>query len=103
MDNKRDSERIKIDIKSEVHSENFMTFSTVADLSKGGIFIYTLEPLSLDSKVKMSIQISEKNFLGVEGVVKWIKDDDGSKSGMGIEFDNMTKDKFKIIENRFFI
>ncbi|MDY6932879.1 MAG: PilZ domain-containing protein [Spirochaetota bacterium] len=89
MKEKRQDRRIKKRIKSEIHSLEGMTFSPSEDMSNGGIFISTPEPLMIGSELDLSLYVPEReNPINIKGVVRWIRDDDakGEKSGMGIEF-----------------
>jgi uncharacterized protein (TIGR02266 family) len=88
MKEKRKFERTKVDAKSEVHYDEGMTFSKSTDMSNGGIFISTPEPLSEGSEVSLSLQIPGEESVDIKGVVRWVRegDDDKVKSGMGIEF-----------------
>ena len=99
MKNNRAEVRVKTKVKSEVHSDEAMTFSTTSDLSNGGVFIHTLEPLKEGSDVELSIKIPGKVSLDVKGVVRWIKEESDSQSGMGIEFVDLNDEKKEIIEN----
>jgi uncharacterized protein (TIGR02266 family) len=94
MSEKRKSERVKKWIKSEVHSDEHVSFSSSVDLSRGGIFISTPEPLNNGSEVNLSIHIPGHGELEVKGVVKWIRSEETSsnKAGMGIEFVGMSSD-----------
>jgi uncharacterized protein (TIGR02266 family) len=90
MDNKRKQERVPASIKSEVHDEKIMTFSTTQNISHGGIFISTPEPLEIGSQIDLSLYLPGENPVSLKGVVRWTneKEDDSvsSKCGMGIEF-----------------
>ena len=87
MDEKRKFARVAKKIKSEVHTDDGMTFSSSGDMSKGGIFITTPEPLEIGSEVSLSLKLSNEKSVDIKGVVRWVKDDDGDhKCGMGIEF-----------------
>ena len=89
MKEKRKEERISKKVKSEVHSLEGMTFSTSEDLSSGGIFITTPDPIMVGSEMSLSLYIpNEKEPLNIKGVVRWMVDDSDtvSKAGMGIEF-----------------
>ena len=101
MSDKRKNERIKKQVKSEVFSEEHVSFSSAVDLSKGGIFISTPEPLGNGSEVNMSIHIPGHGELEVKGVVKWvIENESGSeKAGMGIEFTNLNSDLKKKLDD----
>ena len=57
MDNKRVFDRKDTKLKSEVHSNDGMTFSNALNMSKGGIYISTPEPLEEGSEIMLSIQL----------------------------------------------
>jgi len=100
MSDKRKSERIRKGIKSEVISDEHVSFSSTVDLSKGGIFISTPEPLGSGSEVNMSIHIPGHGELEVKGVVKWVRSDESEseKAGMGIEFVNVDSELKRKLE-----
>jgi len=100
MSDKRKSERIKKGIKSEVYSDEHVSFSSTVDLSKGGIFISTPEPINNGSEVNMLIHIPEHGELEIKGIVKWVRSDetDNEKAGMGIEFINVNSDLKKKLD-----
>ncbi len=101
MQEKRQYPRIEKKFKSEVHSKEAMTYSTSGDVSYGGIFISTPEPVTIDSEVNLSIFLPDGGNFEIKGVVKWICDDrtGGRKSGMGIEFTKTTEEQqFKLKE-----
>ncbi len=88
MSEKRKSERIKTTVKSEVVAEEHVSFSPSVDMSKGGIFISTPEPLENGSEVNMSIKLGSDEEIEVKGIVKWRRheESENGKAGMGIEF-----------------
>ena len=100
MADKRKSERVKKWVKSEVHSDEHVTFSSSVDLSRGGIFISTPEPLNNGSEVNLSIHLPGHGEVEVKGIVKWIRADesDSEKAGMGIEFVNLSTDLKKKLD-----
>jgi len=100
MTDKRKEERVKKSIRSEVRSDDALTFSSTVDVSKGGIFISTPEPLGNGSKVELSITIPGDGEVNIHGLVKWMREDEvsGCRAGMGIEFQNIdepTKQKLE--------
>ena len=101
MSDKRKSERIKKGIKSEVHSDEHVTFSSAVDLSRGGIFISTPEPLGNGSEVNLSIHIPGHGEVEIQGVVRWVRPDENAsnKAGMGIEFININGDLKKKLDD----
>lgn len=91
MADKRKNERVKKDVKSEIYAEEHASFSSSVDLSKGGIFISTPEPLSSGSEVNMTIHMPGHGEIEIKGIVKWVRAEEtgSSKAGMGIEFVNV--------------
>ena len=92
MEENRKNKRSKVDFKSEVHSDEGMTFSNAKDLSNGGLFISTPEPLKEGSEIDLSLQMPGQEPVEIKGVVKWvsINDDEGKRSGMGVEFKDLS-------------
>lgn len=88
MNEQRKHPREKVRIKSEVHSEDMITYSTSSDLSKGGIFITTPEPPLQGSEVLLSLHFPGEEPVDIRGVVRWIRHEeaDDQKTGMGVEF-----------------
>lgn len=96
----RKTRRVNTRIKSEVRTEESVTLSSSVDLSKGGIFISTPEPLSDGSNVNLTIIIPGDGEIDVQGVVKWVRDDETEtgRAGMGIEFVNVNSDISRKLE-----
>jgi Tfp pilus assembly protein PilZ len=101
MQEKRQHPRINKKIKSEVHSDEAMTYSTTSDVSHGGIFISTPEPVKINSEVNLSILSPDGNTIDIRGIVRWICDDmvKGNRNGMGIEFTGMTEAQIKKLKD----
>lgn len=95
MEEKRQHPRIKTSVKSEVHSNEGMTFSTSADLSNGGIFISTPEPISVGSNIQLSIKIPDEDDIEINGIVRWMSDSNekDDRNGMGIEFSTLSEEQ----------
>ena len=92
MDERRKHRRIPEVIRSEVHDDSGMTFSKTVDVSQGGLFITTIEPLVLGTDVRLMLYIPGEDPVEVQGTVQWIKEgeDNGTtRSGMGIAFKEM--------------
>lgn len=91
MPDKRKEERVKKTIRSEVRSDDALTYSSTVDVSTGGIFISTPEPIGSGSKIELSITVPGDGEVTIHGVVKWIREDEkeGCRAGMGIEFQDM--------------
>lgn len=100
MKEKRKFARTKVDTKSEVHFDEGMTFSSSTDMSNGGLFISTPEPLSEGSEVSLSLQIPGEESVDIKGIVRWVRESDGedSRSGMGIEFVDISENDLENIK-----
>lgn len=95
MEERRKSNRRKAAGKSKVHSEQGLTYSNTVDISKGGIFISTPEPLGIGSPISLAVQIPGHGSLELKGIVRWVRNDDkeGERAGMGIEFTEISEAK----------
>lgn len=100
MTEQRKTHRVHKRIKSEVRTDDSITLSSSVDLSRGGIFISTPEPLSDGSNVNLTILIPGNGEIEVQGVVKWMRDDETAtgRAGMGIEFVNVNSDISRKLE-----
>jgi uncharacterized protein (TIGR02266 family) len=87
MDDKRKFGRIRKSYKCEVHSEG-MTFSSTIDVSNGGLFISTPEPLNEGDEVTLVLYINDEETVEARACVRWVRDEinDEERAGMGVEF-----------------
>ena len=99
MENKRKFDRVKKSIKCEVHSEG-MTYSTTIDVSEGGLFIATPEPLGQGTEITLFLYIGDGDPVEARARVKWVRneEDEDRKSGMGVEFLNEEGDVIDVIK-----
>lgn len=100
MDEKRKHPRIKKKIRSEIHSADGLTFSTSTDLSNGGIFITTPEPVRDGSQVDLCVYLPGQEPVDLKGVIRWTRQDESGeqKTGMGIEFVNLSKKELQALK-----
>ena len=100
MDDKRKAHRVSKQIKSEVRADELVTLSSSVDLSRGGIFISTPDPLSNGANVNLTIIIPGNGDVEVQGVVKWVRGDENEsgRAGMGIEFVNINSEVSRKLE-----
>ncbi len=100
MDEKRKHPRIKKKIRSEIHSADGLTFSTSTDLSSGGIFITTPEPVRDGSQVDLCVYLPGREPVDLKGVIRWTRRDESGeqKTGMGIEFVNLSKKELEALK-----
>src|SRR3954454_6585945 len=73
------------------------------DVSRGGIFIRTREPLSVGTRLKLDFQLLDQGpLLQGEGTVVWIRENDPSRPavtpGMGVRFDQLTPESQPTLE-----
>ena len=87
MDDKRKFDRIRKSFKCEVHSEG-MTFSSTIDVSNGGLFISTPEPLNEGDEITLVLYFDDNEPVEARACVRWVRDEesDDERSGMGVEF-----------------
>ena len=97
MKDKRNHTRVDKKIKSEIHTPDGMTYSTSLDISNGGIFISTPEPIAEGSDVELSLQIPGGKEINVKGIVRWRREegDKAKRAGMGIEFIGATESEIE--------
>ncbi len=100
MAENRRHKRMPKKIKSEVHIEDVMTFSSSQNLSHGGIFISTPEPVKAGTVIDLMLYIPDSEPIKIKGIVRWTRDEDKpeEKSGMGIEFINASESELKDIK-----
>lgn len=77
--------------------ESTVLKARISDISVGGLFVDTINPLELGKTVKFSVvvpkSISEKPILG-EGVVSWRQE----MMGMGVRFTRMGREDWEKIK-----
>jgi uncharacterized protein (TIGR02266 family) len=103
MQNKRQHERVQKQVKSQVENESMITFSSTQDMSSGGLFISTPDPVSPGSEVNLSIKLPDGEYLTVRGIVRWTKDEGTgeTRAGMGIEFVDLSEEDSAKIKQHF--
>ena len=74
-----------------------------ADVSRGGIFIRTREPLAVNTRLKLEFQLQDGSpLLSGEGTVVWIREHDQTREnvtpGMGVRFDKLSPDSQPTLE-----
>jgi uncharacterized protein (TIGR02266 family) len=73
------------------------------DVSRGGIFIRTREPLGVGTQLRFDFQLQDAApLLGGEGTVVWIRENDPARAGvtpgMGVRFDKLTPASQPVLE-----
>jgi uncharacterized protein (TIGR02266 family) len=90
MPNQRMQQRVHSEIRVQYRTVGSFLSDYVLNLSKGGMFIHTANPLPPESLVRLVFSLPGVPFLfDVTGKVKWAQkdfDDEDNLPGMGIEF-----------------
>jgi uncharacterized protein (TIGR02266 family) len=73
------------------------------DVSRGGIFIRTREPLPVGTQLRFDFQLQDAApLLAGEGTIVWIRENDPSRAGvtpgMGVRFDKLTPASQPVLE-----
>lgn len=90
----RENVRARIIFKTTVLYQNIRRVSFAIMLSEKGIFIRTVKPISVGTKVSLSMDLPSEKPIELEGVVIYIVEFNRDKfiePGMGIRFTNIDK------------
>ncbi len=98
---KRTPVTLKIKFKSET-LEQFIERYAV-DVSQGGIFIRTKDPLAVGTQMRFEFQLRDASpLIGGEGTVVWTRENDPSRPaiapGMGVRFDRLAEGSQSVLE-----
>jgi uncharacterized protein (TIGR02266 family) len=98
---KRTPVTLKIKFKSET-LEQFIERYAV-DVSQGGIFIRTKEPLPVGTQMRFEFQLRDASpLIGGEGTVVWTRENDPTRPaiapGMGVRFDRLAEGSQGVLE-----
>ncbi len=74
-----------------------------ADVSRGGVFIRTREPLAVGTQLRLELQLQDATpLLSGEGTVIWIRENDPSRAnvapGMAVRFDKLSPETEPTLE-----
>lgn len=99
---KRRDPRTLIKIKIDYESEGAYLYSYSKDLSEGGIFIQTSNPLKVGERIKLKFILPELlEKVETWGEVAWVNEGGGAEGvseGMGVRFVELESEKAKLIE-----
>ena len=90
----RENVRARIIFKTTVLYQNIRRVSFASMLSEKGIFIRTVKPISVGTKVSLSMDLPSEKPIELEGIVIYIVEfnrDRFIEPGMGIRFTNIDK------------
>ncbi len=103
--NTRQGKRTPVTLKIKFKSETVEQFIDryAVDVSQGGIFIRTKEPLAVGTQMRFEFQLRDASpLIAGEGTVVWTRENDPSRPaiapGMGVRFDRLADGSQSILE-----
>ena len=103
--NTRSGKRTPVTLKIKFKSETLEQFIEryAVDVSQGGIFIRTKEPLAVGTQMKFEFQLRDASpLIAGEGTVVWTRENDPSRPaiapGMGVRFDRLADGSQSVLE-----
>src|ERR1043165_9138501 len=103
--NTRQGKRTPVTLKIKFKSETLEQFIEryAVDVSQGGIFIRTKEPLAVGTQMRFEFQLRDASpLIGGEGTVVWTRENDPSRPaiapGMGVRFDRLAEGSQNVLE-----
>ena len=98
---KRTPVTLKIKFKSATLDQFIERYSV--DVSQGGIFIRTKDPLAVGTQLRFEFQLQDASpLIGGEGTVVWTREFDPSRTGvapgMGVRFDRLAPESQAVLE-----
>ena len=88
---RRRSARAPIVVRIEYATVDALFSDFTRNINEGGVFIETDAPAELDSLVHLRFRLpGEREPVKASGRVAWIASGEGERSGMGVEFENLT-------------
>ncbi len=103
--NTRQGKRTPVTLKIKFKSETLEQFIEryAVDVSQGGIFIRTKDPLAVGTQMKFEFQLRDASpLIAGEGTVVWTRENDPSRPaiapGMGVRFDRLADGSQTVLE-----
>ncbi|HEY4177421.1 MAG TPA: TIGR02266 family protein [Kofleriaceae bacterium] len=103
--NTRQGKRTPVTLKIKFKSETLEQFIEryAVDVSQGGIFIRTKEPLAVGTQMRFEFQLRDASpLIAGEGTVVWTRENDPSRPaiapGMGVRFDRLAEGSQQVLE-----
>lgn len=89
----------RFSINREFESIGELIDEYVVNISQGGIFIKSREPLPVGTEVDLKFTIILDDFETIEGQGKVVRSiTDGAEAGMGVEFTEMNEKSRRVID-----
>jgi uncharacterized protein (TIGR02266 family) len=87
---RRSAARVRIDAEIGGHSRSQFFRGRAGDVSSGGIFVATTQPLAVGTQLTVSLVLSNGDQVVVDGAVAWVRGPNAGVEGMGIRFTSMS-------------
>lgn len=98
---RRDSERYRIELQVNVHSDHNFYAGLSENISEGGLFVATHHAVSLGSRIDLELALPALPApLRVQGEVRWVRTADAGGDGppgVGIRFLDLTPEAAEAI------
>jgi len=96
---RRDGERMYLEADIGLVSESHFYTGLSEDLSRGGVFIATYQPLAPETQVLLYFVLPEGREVHAKGVVRWTRDAcDDAPPGVGVAFQELNAEDRAAIE-----
>ncbi|MFK7929059.1 MAG: TIGR02266 family protein [Myxococcota bacterium] len=93
-DERRDCERVPIEVEVTLNSENNFYTGFTEDISAGGVFVASHETLPVGTVVTFTLKLG-KGVVTLIGTVRWVREPSpylqGVPPGYGVSFDNLNE------------
>jgi uncharacterized protein (TIGR02266 family) len=90
--------RVTVEVDVGVLSESNFYAGVAADVSPGGVFVSTSEPLGVGTEVALYFTLAGGSTLHAEGIVRWTRPGDADHApGMGVAFTRLTPEDQRAI------
>jgi uncharacterized protein (TIGR02266 family) len=84
-------QRVRVDVDVGVLSESNFYTGIAADVSAGGVFVSTPEPLAVGTEVTLYFTLGEGATLHAEAIVRWVRAKTSDlPAGMGVAFTRLS-------------
>jgi len=100
--NDREHARHEVNLEVSLASEHNFYNGFSENISEGGIFIATHDPLPMGEVVQLSFKLPSGHAVEVNGEVRWIRDAHvmgDASPGMGLKFNDLVEEDRIAIEN----
>ena len=99
---RRTNRRLPIRVLVEYESTEDFLFDYTANISIGGMFIRTNEPLEMGTRFRMRFRLPDrKKLIETYAVVRWVvspADPGMMEPGMGVQFDDLAPKDFRDVQ-----